>query len=188
MSKIAIGFGRMLLIAMAATLGLASAPAATVYAMTPWVSTKPSAAAQVPNERLELAWARELMIHDRLAFTFEHADQRLALTQQLIDKAKANGKDVTAVQAALDALAGAVERARPGFEGMQGTFASHPGFDAGGKVTDPNTAAETVRDLGAKLRETRSGLAEPMRALRDAIAAFRQTNRPLRAPSATPSQ
>jgi hypothetical protein len=178
----------MFLIGMVATLGLASAPAATVYAMAPGVSVKLSSAAQVSSERLELAWAREQMIHDRLGFMFDHADQRIALTQQLIDKAKANGKDVAAIQAALDALAGAVERARPGFEGMQGTFASHPGFDAGGKVIDPTVAAQTVRNLDAQLRATRSVLAEPMMGLRDAVAAFRQTNRPLTTPSSTPSQ
>lgn len=188
MSKIAIGFGRMFLIGMVAMLGLASAPAATVYAMGPQGSIMRSATARIPNERLELAWAREQMIRDRLGFMFDHADQRIALTQQLINKAKANGRDVTAVQAALDASAGAIEKARPGFEAIQAMIASHPGFDANGKVTDLTMAAQTVRDLGAKLRAIRAGLAEPMRALRDAVSAFRDTNRPFVAPSPTPSQ
>ena len=128
------------------------------------------------------------MVHDRLGFMFEHADQRIALVQRLIDKAKANGNDVTAVQAALDALTGAVERARPGFEAMQATFTAHPGFDAAGKVTDPTVAAQTVTDLQAQLKATRSVLGGPERALRNAVGAFRQAHPRSIAPSPTPSQ
>lgn len=188
MTKFAIGFGRMFLIGVVAALVVVSAPVATVYAMRPGGSSVPYATAQAPNERLELAWGREQMIHDRLGFMFDHADQRIALVQQLIDKAQAKGKDVTAVQAALDALNAAVKTSRPSFEGMQRTFVSHPGFDASGKVIDAIKAAQTVRDLDVQLRGVHSSLAGPMQSLRDAIAAARQTNQSLVAPSPTPSQ
>ena len=61
MRKIAIGFCRMCFVGAAVMLIVAAAPAATVYAMGPWGASLPSAAPQVPNERLELAWAREQM-------------------------------------------------------------------------------------------------------------------------------
>jgi len=133
---------------------------------------------RVPGARLERAWERQQRIHDRLAFMFDHVQRRIERAQELIDRAKTNGKDVTALQSALDAFADAVKKARPVYESTKGIIASHQGFDAGGKVTDLQQAKQTVADMGEKLKEIRDILEDQARALREAIRTFRNANRP----------
>lgn len=186
MSKFAMQFSRILLVIVSSTAGLFSTPATSVYALTP-IARAPSTAPLPSNERLELIWAREQALHDRMAVLFDHADDIIARAQDLLDRAKANGKDVTALQSALDAVADAIKTARPVFESSQGTIAAHKGFDGNGNVTDSAAAAVTVKELGEKLRETRSILLEPLRDLRAAIRDFRRANGPASPPNREPN-
>ena len=103
-------------------------------------------------------------------------DELIEKVQKLIDRAKANGKDVSAVQAALDAFKVAVKEAQPIYESIKGIVNSHQGFDSNGKVTDPQKAKETVQSMHAKFKEIRDTLNGTGRALREAIRAFRQGN------------
>ncbi len=135
-----------------------------------------------PDLRLELAWARLQASHVRMEVVFDFADQRTAEVQQLIDRAKGNGKDVAGVQTALDNLETALKQARPIFESTNGTIASHPGFDANGNVTDASQALQTVKDLTAKDQQIQGLLAPAQQALQEAIQAFRQTNAPTPTP------
>ena len=80
-------------------------------------------------------------------------DEFVAKVQKLIDRAKANGKDVSAVQAALDTFKIAVKKAQPIYESVKGLINSHQGFDTNGKVTDPEKAEETVKAMHEKLKE-----------------------------------
>jgi hypothetical protein len=136
---------------------------------------------QMTNDRLENLWAQQLHQYER----FGHANELIDLIQRLIDRAKANGKDVSAVQAALDALAAAVKDAHPSYESIKGIVDSHQGFDSNGKVTDPAKALETVKAMHAKLQEIRTTLNGTGKALRQAIKAFRQAS-PRPQPTATP--
>jgi hypothetical protein len=139
------------------------------------------------NERLQNAWQREQTIYARLGRFFDQADGRLAKAQELIDKAKGNGKDVSALQAALDAFSAAVKDARPIYEGGKGIVAAHKGFDSSGNVVDAGQALQTVLDMRTKLKDVRDMLVGPGKALRDAVRAFRQANHPSATPSPTAS-
>ncbi len=186
MTKTMIGFRRLLGVLAVAALALTSIPMMSAYALTPADVPTPPAPGLFGQTRLELAWARQQYVHDRMAVLFDNVEVRISQGQALIDRAKAKGKDVTAVQAALDAFAAAVKQAQPIFESMNGIVASHQGFDANGKVTDLSQALNTVQTMAGKIQSIRGILVPPAKALRDAIQAFRQANSPNPTPTATP--
>ena len=96
--------------------------------------------------------------------------------QTLIDKAKANGKDVSALQAAFDSYKAAFEKGKPIYEQAKTTVAAHDGFDANGKVTDLEKAKATVKSLADTLKQYRDTVGDAFRTLREAIKAFREAN------------
>ena len=101
-----------------------------------------------------------------------------ALVEKAAAYAKANGKDVSGLESALTAFSEAVGDARPIYEGARGIIASHKGFDANGDVLDPESAAETVKELGQALEEIGDTLRHPARELADALREFRRANKP----------
>ena len=175
-------FKKTLLIALVAALAMASLPLLSVSAAQ---DEPPPPQGQASNERLEQIWARQLRLYERLGNGFDRSDAFLKRVQELIDKAGANGKEVSAVQAALDAFEEALKAAHPIFESAKGIINSHQGFDKDGKVTDPEKARETVKSMGGKLREIKDAMDGTGRALREAIRDFREAN-PRPNPSPTP--
>jgi hypothetical protein len=178
-------FRKTLLLALVLALGLASLPLISVSAAGEYDDPPPSGEKQLLNERLEQVWARQLERYERMGQRFEREDEFMAKAQKLIDRAKENGKDVSAVQAALDAFEAAVQKARPIYESMKGIINSHQGFDANGKVTDPAKAQETVKSVHAKFQEIKDAMDGTGKALREAIKAFREAN-PRPKPTSTP--
>ncbi len=136
---------------------------------------------QITNERLELVWARQLRIYERMG----KADAFVEKIQTLIDRAKENGKDVSAVQTALDAFEAALKDAKPIYESANGIVNSHEGFDSNGKVTDPEKAKETVQAMREKFKAIHDAMDGTGKALREAIKAFREANPH---PEKTPTQ
>jgi hypothetical protein len=133
----------------------------------------------ISNARLEWIWARELRLYERLGWAFERDDVGLDRIQHLIDVAAENGKDVAAVQAALDAYKAAAKDAHPIYESAKEIVNSHKGFEENGKVTDAAQAVETVKEMGSKFREIKTAMNDAGKALRAAIKTFRDANRPL---------
>jgi len=161
------------LVATLATLGVASLPFVSVAAQGAFDPPVPPAGqGQISNERLERVWARQLKLYERMGKT----DEVVEKVQSLIDRASANGKDVSAVQSALDAFKEAVKDAHPIYESGKGIINSHQGFDDSGKVTDTEKAKETVKAMGEKLKEIKEAMNGTGKALREAIKAFRAAN------------
>jgi hypothetical protein len=133
---------------------------------------------ELTNAKLERAWARQLKFHERLGKRFENSDEHVSKVQEMIDKAAANGREVSALQAALDAFAAALNEARPAYESTQTIVDLHNGFDANGKVIDAEQAQATVQEMRAKLGEVKSLMNGTGRALREALKAFREANKP----------
>ena len=166
-------FKKTILLALAAALGLAAMPFVSASAAGANDPTPPRPSpGQIRTERLERVWARQLRIYGRMGRT----DEFIERVQKLIERAKANGKDVTAVQAALDAFKAAAKNAQPAYESVKGIINSHQGFDSNGKVTDPEKAKETVQSMHEKFKEIRNTLNGTGKALHEAIRAFRQAN------------
>ncbi len=176
-------FKKTILFVLVTVLGLAAMPFVSVSAAGQYDPTPPPAErGQISNERLERVWARQIRIYERMGYTDEFVER----VQKLIDRAKANGKDVSAVQAALDAFEAALKDAHPIYESANGIVNSHQGFDSNGKVTDPQKAQETVKAMREKFKEIKDAMNGTGKALREAIKAFREANpRPQPTPTAT---
>lgn len=100
---------KLMMAALAIALVLAAVPVTSAYAAD---ETPPAPTA----EKLEALWARQLKIYERTGKAFEDTDAHIAKFQGMIDKAAANGKDVTSLQAALDAYEAALVASRPEYE------------------------------------------------------------------------
>lgn len=177
-------FRKTILVAIIAALGLAAMPFVSVSAAGEYDPPLPQG--QISNERLERVWARQLRLYERIGNGFEREDAFVERVQKLIDWAKENGKDVAAVQAALDAFEAAVKEAHPIYESANGIINSHQGFDSNGKVTDPEKARETVKAMREKLQEIKDTMDGTRKALHEAIKAFREAN-PRPQPTPTPT-
>jgi hypothetical protein len=164
-----------ILFAIVFALGLASFSLSSVSAAGEYDPPVPEQR-QTSNERLERVWARQLRLYQRIGNGFEREDRFIARVQELVDRAEANGKDVSGVQAALDAFESAVKDARPIYESANGIVNSHQGFDENGKVTDPEKAQETVQAMREKLQEIKDTMDGMRRTLHEAIKAFRAAN------------
>lgn len=178
MSKIMMWFRKTFLVAMVAGLGLSALPVASAFALGLNDTATPPAPGLISNARLEQVWAKEQSRYQLLGRMFGDSDKMIANAQKLIDKAKTNGKDVSAVQSALDAFAAAVKQARTVYDGGQSVIASHQGFDSAGKVTDATQAKATVKSVMDIFKQIRQIVEGPRKALREAVKAFRDANKP----------
>ena len=178
-------FRKTVLYALVAALAMASLPFVSASAAGADDPTPPPQG-QISNERLERVWARQLRLYEQIGNGFERESAFIKKAQRLIDRAKENGKDVSAVQAALDAFEAAVKDAHPIYESAKGIVNSHQGFDSNGKVTDSEKAKETVNAMREKLQEIKEAMDGTRRALREAIRAFREAN-PRPQPTPTPT-
>jgi len=179
MIKLSMLFKKTVLVALVAALAIAALPVTHAYASglnDPDVP--PADTIRLSDERLEQIWARMQHNYERQGCILERADAMTERVQTLINGLEENGKDVTAMQAALDAFEDAIKEAHPIYVSAKGIINSHQGFDVDGKVTDHEKAVETVKDLGGKLKEVREIVGERGRALRQALKAFRKAHRP----------
>ncbi|MBK8822035.1 MAG: hypothetical protein IPN58_05350 [Anaerolineales bacterium] len=64
------------------------------------------------------------------------------------------------------------------YDSMNGIVTLHEGFDASGKVTDAEKAKSTVQEMRTKMQELKSAMGGTGKALRDALKAFREENKP----------
>ena len=92
-----------------------------------------------------------MKIYEHLGKAFDDIEDQVAKFQEMIDKAASNGKDVSALQAALDAFEASIKSAKPIYVGINGIVNSHQGFDVNGKVTDAERDKITLQDMRAKL-------------------------------------
>jgi hypothetical protein len=157
----------------ALAFGFAFVPAPAVYADE---GTPPAPGRQHARLerclRLEQEWlARQ---QDRL----DHTDEVAARVQEFIDQAQAEGKDTSALEAALAAFQSQVATAQSQHDAAADILSEHAGYDDDGKVTDPELARETCRSAGQALRDARRTLNQAGHDLRRAIRDWRRANRP----------
>ena len=179
MKTIILPIKKTILLALVAVLALAAMPVTSAYASGLNDPTNPPAdETRHSGERLERVWARLQKAYERQGRMLERAERMTEKVQNLIDRMNENGKDTAALQAALDAYEETLKDAHPVYESAKGIVNSHKGFNDDGKVTDREKAVETVKELGAKMKEIRGIVGEPGKALRETVKAFRDANRP----------
>ncbi len=187
MSMIVMWFKKACLIVWIAALGFGTLPMINAFALGPSNTTTPTPPTQSPADRLEIVWVKEQAIYTKLGSFLNNSNPFLTRVQGLINKAKANGKDTSTLQAALDAFASAVKQAEPIYQNAGVIVSSHEGFDENGKVINQVQALATVNDLRNNFIEIRQLLLGPRQALRDALKAFREANKPSATPAPTQS-
>ena len=142
-------------------------------------ATPPASAVTDPttiNARLELAFSREKMIVSRIGQEITNYDLVTSNVQKLLDKAKSNGKDVTAIQTAFDAFKTAFVAAKPIYDHANTILASQGGFDNNGKVIDIVKAKAEVKSLRNTLLQYKNEVKTARQTLRDTVQTFRLAN------------
>ena len=182
-------FRKFLLGALIVALALAALPLASAYAAAQNDTATPPAPQDLAtaNARLELVFASQKYRVELIGLSIDNANILFTRAQKLIDRAKSNGKDVSAVQTAFDAYKAAFENGKPIYAQARAVLDTHTGFDANGKVTDAEQARTTVKSLGGFLKQYGDTVGAARKALRDAIQAFRQAN-PRSAPISTSTE
>lgn len=176
---------KYLLVVLVLGLGLLALPTAGVSAAGLTDEPPPPAEGE-DYTRLETAYTRLSEWYTHQTNWMDKAEANIARIQTLIDKALARGIDTSALQAALNAFAADYPEARPYNLQAGEILAAHAGFDAGGKVTNPEQAVETLRSLHTALQtayETMGGANHTGKALMEAVKAFIEANRPSPAPA-----
>jgi hypothetical protein len=171
-------FNKLVSAALTAALLFAAFPAVSAHAQ----DENPPESAPAGAERLEKVWARELKAYERIGKAFTDIEGSIAKIQARLDKAAENGKDVSALQAALDAYEAALLASKPIYDNLGGLVSAHAGFDVNGKVTDAEQARATVKEVGGQLKALKDSMGGAFKALREAIKTFRQANKPPETP------
>src|SRR5512133_3979992 len=179
---------KFLLGLLIAALIVVALPLASVYAAgaidtaTPPAPSTPDPA--IANARLELMFARQQVKVARIGAEVANFDLVAKDTQMLIDKAKANGKDVTALQSAFDSFKAAFEKGKPIYEQADALVRSHSGFDGNGNVTDAEKAKATIKSIAENLKQYHDTVSGPFKVFRDTLKALREANpRPTKTPA-----
>lgn len=130
------------------------------------------------DEKLEAAWAKVLKVYERTGKAFEDTDAHIAKFQGMIDKAAEKGKDVSSLQAALDAYEAALLASKPQYDALGQTVSAHAGFDANGNVVDSEQALATLKEVREQTKSIKESMGGTFKALREALKAFREANKP----------
>ncbi len=123
--------------------------------------------------RLERDWARWREVLSRLEKRNANRDDFLARLQARLEKAAAEGADVTEAQAALDDFLAALDAAQPLLAEAGRIAETHAGFTTDGQLTEATQAITTIQSLGDVLRQLRALLAPADAALRQALRDLR---------------
>ena len=184
MLKISTLFKKIVPVVLVLAVSLAAFPLAGASA----AGLTGQAAVQPDNTRLENIWVREQARYQIESNRLANASTFISKVQSLLDKATAKGWNVSSIQTALDALSGVIPAVQAAHDPGAAIIASHAGFDASGKVTDRTTAIATAKSLAQVLKDTRTAMNGTLKALRQAVQAFRQAHpRPAAKPSTTPT-
>jgi hypothetical protein len=146
-----------------------------------------------PTSRLETRFQKEQIWDTTQGKRIDLTNTLIGRAQGVIDRFKARGVDVAALQTALDNFKISTTSASAIHAKAGEILSTHAGFDANGKVIDQTAARATVQSAGESLQEARQTLNDAIPALRQEIRTFRQQHKPAApvptapAPTAVPS-
>lgn len=164
-------FSKIWMAVLAAALVFAALPVTSAYA----ADDDPP---MPGDERLERLWARQVRMFERTGNAFEDTEDHIARFQEMIDKADEKGLDTAVLQDALDAYQDALNDSRPDYEALGELIDAHEGFDDEGNVTDSEQAYVTVQEVREQAQALKEAMGDSFKALREAIKAFREENKP----------
>jgi hypothetical protein len=145
----------------------------TAYAAPPAQTPEPP---RFEGRRLEYALQRhKLHLQNqqlRIDFAHEAADQ----AQRWIDFLKGQGKDTSALEAALAEYERQLDAAQASWDRANSILTTAAGFDSNGQVTDPVQARETLMDANDAMIQTHRILVDAARAFHRAVFNYRTAN------------
>jgi hypothetical protein len=98
--------------------------------------------------------------------------------QSLINSAKAEGKDPSGLQSALDAFHQQIQSAQIPHSSAKSILDAKAGFDSNGQVADATEARQTLKSAAQSMRDAHQIIGPATKALRWSFRAFIQANRP----------
>ncbi|HAE58718.1 MAG TPA: hypothetical protein DCG54_04220 [Anaerolineae bacterium] len=159
--------GKIISILMLLALFAAALPAQTALAASPEQDQQPpdQRGARIVERRFKLEQRR----YEGQGKVFDKSADLLEKAQDIIDRAAENDLDTSAAQSALENLEEAIEAVKPTYAQAGDLIDNHAGFDAGGKATDIETAAETVEKTHKLLDQVRDDVHDEREALQHAL-------------------
>jgi hypothetical protein len=157
-------------------------PAAGVFAAQSGDDPNPGTGKDV-YPRLEKAFQRVQDAFKRQEEFLAKADDYILKAETFIGKAEQRGLDTSTLRSLLDSFAGSIPLVQAAHDRAGAIISAHNGFDASGKVNDPQAAAKTIKDAASAIQEGRQAHLGKGKALAEAMRAFWQANKPPR-PSA----
>ena len=148
---------------------------------------------------IEKAFSAENTRLNTQAANLDKADQLIAKAQAHIDQAKANGKNVNLLQAALNVFKAQIANAKSLHNTASRILTAHAGFDENGKVAVRAGigkiyrmylavfAVQTVRDAHQALNDARQVMRQAVRDLRSVIRLYRNAGPNNSNPTPTPA-
>jgi len=130
--------------------------------------------------RLEKAFRRVQSWYEKQGEFLEKADDTISKAETFISKAEQRGLDTSALRSLLESFESSLRAVQMAHDRAGAIISAHNGFDANGKVTDPEKAAQTVKDAATALQEGRQAHLGKGKALAEAIRAFWKDNKPPR--------
>ena len=158
---------------MIGVAGIGAVPAFAQTATPPATTPSPSAkdkSAKIDG-KLEKIYAREQQALAKQQQHLGKANELIAKANDKITKFQGEGKDVSALQTALNTFKSQVADAQTQHDTAAKILSAHAGFGTDGKVTDDAAARQTVKDAAQSLRDAHRVLRQ---ARHDAIKSARQ--------------
>ncbi len=124
--------------------------------------------ARLSLEQKGLGWAQKRL---------DRANATVARIQTLVTDQKAEGKDTSQVEAALEGFKTALASAQTSYNSAKATLDAKAGFDSAGKVTDSAQAETTLDSARQALRQMNQTLTPAAKALAQAVKDFRAANK-----------
>jgi len=151
-----------------AALLFGALPTQSAFAASAADDATPQPADRV-NRLLERKWKAEQRRYEAQGKLFDVSSDLMERAQAAIDRATDKGIDTSAAEAALAALETAIANVKPLYEQAGAELTAHAGFDASGKVTDAQTAAQTVEDMHKLLDQVRDDTHDERETLQHAL-------------------
>lgn len=130
--------------------------------------------------RLEKAFQRVRNWYEKQGEFLAKADDTISKAETFIGKGEQRGLDTTALRSLLESFESSLPLVQAAHDRAGAIISAHNGFDANGKVTDPEIAVQTVKDAASALQEGRQAHLGKGKALAEAIRAFWKDNQPPR--------
>ena len=156
--------------------GVITAPASTALAQPATPPAGQSRLAKARDERLERWYQREQAWLSLQQVHLNTMNEVANKVQQFITTQQSKGKDVSALQAALDTFKSQIASAQSAHNTAASVLSAHQGFGADGQVVDADQARQTLIDARQSLRDAHRIMLQAAHDLRTAFREWREAN------------